>query len=207
MCWPGCILAAISKAQSFARRTLTMALEFTIINLEEAKYECLYGRGCDGHCCREGRPLVYADEIERIDRNLEQFLPEMRPEARARVQQRGYLTNRRRLGERVMRNADGWCVFFNDGCVLHRVGEAEGDKFRYKPAVCSLFPIQRDEHDRWYVRQKGFKRERWDLACLDPASTDVPAAESLKEEIALARRFAEEPERPAANGITAINAP
>lgn len=169
-----------------------MAFEFTIINLQQARYECRYGRGCDGHCCREGRPLVYADEIERINANLEKFLPQMRPEARTRVEQRGYLTARRRLGERVMRNARGWCVFFNNGCVLHRVGEAEGDKFRYKPAVCALFPIQRDEHDRWYVRQKSFKREKWDLVCLDPASTNVPAAESLQEEIALARRFAEE---------------
>jgi hypothetical protein len=72
------------------------------------------------------------------------------------------------------------------------VGASEGDKFRYKPAVCSLFPIQMDQHDRWYVRQKGFNREKWDLFCLDPASSCVPAAESLRDEIALARRFTEE---------------
>jgi hypothetical protein len=166
--------------------------ELEIVNLQEAKYECRYGKGCNGHCCREGRPLVYAEEIERLDANLDKFLPLMRKEARERLWQRGYLTQRRRLGERVMRNAQGWCIFFNDGCILHRIGETEGDKFRYKPAVCSLFPIQLDEHDRWYVRQKGYKREQWDLECLAPEWSNVPAAQSLREEIALARRFTDE---------------
>lgn len=169
-----------------------MTSELPILNIKQAKYECIYGRGCDGICCREGRPLVYSEEIERIDANLEKFLAEMRPDAVERVRKKGYATNRRRLGQRVVRNSQGWCVFFNNGCVLHRVGLAEGDKYRYKPAVCSLFPIQMDEHDRWYVRQKGYKKEKWDLFCLDPASTTVPASESLKDEIALAQRFSNE---------------
>ena len=38
----------------------------------------------------------------------------------------------------MMRVVDGWCVFFNQGCVLHKLGASEGDKFRYKPAPCSL---------------------------------------------------------------------
>lgn len=84
------------------------------------------------------------------------------------------------------------CVFFNQGCVLQKIGATEGDKFRYKPAVCALFPLERDAHDRWYVRQKGFKREQWDLFCLDPDASSVAAAASLQEEIALARRFTEE---------------
>jgi hypothetical protein len=120
---------------------------------------------------------------------LHKVLPLLRPEARARIQSRGYLTRRRRLGQRTARHTHGWCVFFNEGCVLHNLGAAEGDKFRYKPAVCALFPIQQDEHDYWYVRQLGYKREKWDLFCLDPASTTVPAVESLQEEIALALRF------------------
>src|SRR4029079_1113936 len=109
----------------------------------------------DGVCCREGRPLVYADEIERISKNLPKFLPHMRPRAATIAARRGFLSGRRRLGQELMRVTDHWCIFFNQGCVLHRVGAEEGDKYRYKPAVCSLFPIQQDEHDRWYVRQKG----------------------------------------------------
>jgi hypothetical protein len=69
---------------------------------------------------------------------------------------------------------------------------AEGDQFRYKPRICALFPLNGDKQDRWYVRQKGFKKEKWDLFCLDPSASSVPASASLQEEIALARRFTEE---------------
>ena len=169
-----------------------MAVSLPILNLAEARYECTYGRGCDGVCCREAKPLIYPEEIEKIDANLHKFLPLLRSEARLFIKKHGYLTRRRRLGQRMARHTSGWCVFFNQGCVLHKVGAAEGDKFRYKPAVCALFPIQQDEHDRWYIRQKGYKSEKWDLFCLDPASTAVPASESLGEEIALARRFESE---------------
>jgi hypothetical protein len=63
---------------------------------------------------------------------------------------------------------------------------------KYKPIVCSLFPIQMDEKDRWYVRQKGFKNERWELFCLNPTNSNVPAAELLRFEIALAKRVDDE---------------
>jgi hypothetical protein len=169
-----------------------MQHELPVVNLHTATYECTFGRGCDGVCCREGRPLVYADEIARIAENLPKFLPLMRPDASRMAARRGFLSGRRRLGEELMRVTGGWCIFFNQGCVLHQVGAAEGDKFRYKPAVCALFPIQQDDHDRWYVRQKGFKGERWDLFCLDPNNSPKPAAESLQEELALAKRFDDE---------------
>ena len=160
-----------------------------VVNIGEARFECTYGRGCDGICCREGRPLIYQEEIERLDRNLSRIVPLLRPEAQETLRRRGYATRRRRLGERVARNAGGWCVFFNAGCVLHRLGAGEGDPFRYKPAVCALFPIQRDGAGRWYVRQKGYEGETWDLFCLDPTLSRRSAAESLVEEMALARRF------------------
>ena len=98
------------------------------------------------------------------------------------VEKSGFLVPlRRRLKQRMMRVSSGWCVFFNRGCVLHQVGESEGDKYRYKPSLCALFPIQQDKHDRWYIRQKGFKREKWELFCLDPANATTPAAESLRK--------------------------
>lgn len=170
-----------------------MTTDLPIVNLDDARFECTFGRGCDGLCCREGRPPVYPGEIERLAENLPRFLPLLRPEARAVVERRGFLVpRRRRLGQRIMRVAGGWCVFFHRGCVLHRAGADEGDKFRYKPSLCALFPIQQDRDDRWYIRQKGFLREGWDLFCLDPRNSTVPAGESLREEIALARRFDEE---------------
>jgi hypothetical protein len=163
-----------------------------ILNLATAKYECTYGRGCDGVCCREGRPIVYAEEIERIDANLSRIMPLLRKEAQAVVRRKRYTSERRRLGHQVVRNVEGWCVFFNEGCVLHKLGDSEGDRFRYKPAVCSLFPIQSDDDGNWYVRQHGYKDEAWDLFCLNPQNSTVPAGKSLREELSLAQRFEDE---------------
>lgn len=136
---------------------------------------------------------MYADEIERIAGNLDRFLPLMRRQARVMAERHGFLVPvRRRIGQRIMRVHQGWCIFFNQGCVLHRVGADEGDPYRYKPSLCSLFPLQQDSDDQWYVRQKGYKQESWDLFCLDPATSTVPASTSLKAEIALAKKFDDE---------------
>jgi hypothetical protein len=169
-----------------------MAASLPVINLAEAKFECIYGRGCEGLCCRNGRPGVYPEEVERLDANLAKFLPHLRPEARALVAEQGYLSRRRKGGLPMLRVVDSWCVFFNQGCVLHKVGAAEGDKYRYKPAPCALFPLARDEQDRWYVRQHGYNGEDWDVFCLDPQASPVSAAESLREEVLLAQRYTEE---------------
>src|SRR5262245_31742587 len=120
-----------------------------VINLSQARYECIFGRGCEGICCRNGRPPIYPEEVERIDANLDKFIPEMRPDAAAVLQKNGYLSQRRKTGLPMLRVTGGWCIFFNQGCVLHKVGAAEGDKYRYKPAACALFPLSRDEQDRW----------------------------------------------------------
>jgi hypothetical protein len=178
------------------QRAIDQGGQVPIVNLDEARFECTFGRGCNGICCSQGRPLVYPEEVEAIGANLNKFLPLVRPKARKAIETRGYLSGRRRLGHPVMRVIDGWCVFFHEGCVLHKVGAAEGDKFRYKPAVCGLFPIQQNEDDQWYVRQRGFHKEKWDLFCLDPQNSPVPAAESLREEIALATRYAREASEP-----------
>jgi hypothetical protein len=171
---------------------MSISVSLPILNLAEARYECTFGRGCDGVCCREGKPPMYPEEVARIDAHLPRILPRLRDEARAVVGRKGYLTRRLRMGLPTLRNAGGWCVFFNEGCVLHKIGAEEGDAFRYKPSICALFPIQADEKGNWYVRQKGYKRERWDLFCLDPQNSAMPAAESLREELALAQRFEDE---------------
>jgi hypothetical protein len=170
----------------------TPDLPFPIVNLEQAKFECIFGKGCDGICCRNGRPPIYRDEAERIDANLTKFFPAMRPEARASAERGGYLSRRHKAGQPMMRVSAGWCIFFNHGCVLHKIGAAEGDKYRYKPAVCALFPITKDRHDHWKVRQKGYDGEIWDLACLDPEASATAAATSLHDEIVLAQRLSGE---------------
>jgi Fe-S-cluster containining protein len=160
-----------------------------VVNLSEARYECIFGRGCEGICCKNGRPGVTPEEIERLQANLEKFLPHLRSEARALLEAEGYLSRRQKDGLPMVRVVGGWCIFFNQGCVLHRVGAEEGDKYRYKPSQCALFPLARADDGRWYVRQWGVEGEVWDLFCLDPQASPVPAAESLKEEIELAERF------------------
>jgi Protein of unknown function (DUF3109) len=169
-----------------------MALSLPVLNLSEAKFECIYGRGCDGICCQKGRPSVYPEEVERLDANMQKFLPELRPEARKLIEKEGYLSRRHKDGLPMLRVIGGWCVFFHQGCVLHKVGAMEGDKYRYKPAPCSLFPLAKNDKGQWYVRQKGVEGEIWDLFCLDPATSPLPAAKSLPEEVELAKRFTNE---------------
>jgi Fe-S-cluster containining protein len=166
-----------------------------IVNLNQATYECIYGNGCDGVCCQNGRPSVDADERERINANLDKFLPQLRPEARAVVEQEGFLSGRLKRGEPMLRVVDGWCVFFNRGCVLHRVGAEEGDKYRYKPILCALFPLSVDEKGQWYVRQHDYKGEVWDLFCLAPDASPRLAGETLQEEIAIAEEVQAGPPR------------
>jgi hypothetical protein len=177
-----------------------MAGSLPVLNLSEAKFECIYGRGCEGICCQNGRPGVYPEESSRIDDNLEKFMPHLRPEARALVEREGYLSRRTKGGLPMLRVIDGWCVFFHQGCVLHKVGAEEGDKYRYKPAPCALFPLARDEQDRWYVRQWGYKSEEWDVFCLNPAASPQPASESLRDEVELARAFTEQEQSEPAGG-------
>ena len=71
-----------------------MGNELPIINLETARFECTFDRGCDGVCCRHGRPPVDEGEVERLGAHLERILPRLRPEARASVRRNGFLTLR-----------------------------------------------------------------------------------------------------------------
>jgi hypothetical protein len=179
-----------------------MATSLPVINLAEATYECIFGRGCDGICCQNGRPPIYPEEDEIIGKNLRKFLPHLRPAARDLVEKSGFLSNRKRRGGlRMLRVVSGWCVFFNQGCVLHKVGATEGNHQRYKPAACALFPLQKNAKDQWYVRQWGVENEPWDLFCLNPKESTRPAAESLAGEIALAARFQREAVRAAKQAV------
>lgn len=161
-----------------------------VVNLEQVTFECIYGRGCEGVCCQNGRPPVSPAEQARIDAHLAKFLPHVSEKAKKAIEKEGYLSRRLKSGKPMLRVIDGWCIFFHQGCVLHKVGVQDGDKFAYKPAPCSLFPLERDDDGGWYVRQHGYKGEQWDLFCLAPDFSQVPASESLHEELRFARRRA-----------------
>ncbi|MBY0513477.1 MAG: DUF3109 family protein [Gemmataceae bacterium] len=162
-------------------------LPVVVANAGTATFECTFGRGCEGVCCRNGRPSVDPAEQARIAAVLPRALPLLRPEARRLVEASGLISNRTKLGNPMVRVADGWCVLFNRGCVLHAIGAEDGDPLQYKPTQCALFPLEPDGGGSWYVRQWGYQGERWnELFCLNPANTTVPAVESLAGELALA---------------------
>jgi Fe-S-cluster containining protein len=161
----------------------------TVENLESTTFECTYGRGCPGLCCTNARPPVEPDEAARIERVLPRVLPELRAEALKLVASVGFVSRRRKMGRPMLRVVKGWCIFFNRGCVLQRLGIEEGDPGRYKPAQCSLFPLERADKGTWYLRQWGHRGEEWMLPCLNPRASTQPAAEGLAAEIALAERL------------------
>jgi hypothetical protein len=125
--------------------------------------------------------------LERINARLPDLLPLFSPRARAVVEKQGVVTRRIRHGLPLAPVVDGWCVFFNQGCILHKLGAAEGDTLKYKPLQCSLFPLLWDDNGQWYVRQRGYQAENWnDLSCLDPRLSSKKAVDSLRGELGLA---------------------
>jgi hypothetical protein len=164
-----------------ARRRLS------VLNGDAARFECVYPT-CGGACCKESRPPVDPGEAARIEAHLAKFVPLMRDRARRLVETKGFRTKRSKEGRPMLAIVDRYCVFYNEGCVLHKVGASEGDKNRYKPGTCITFPMDATDDGRWYVRQWGTEGEAWDLACLDPKASDKVAEASLSEEIAFIER-------------------
>ena len=162
---------------------------FPILNSAEARFECTYGRGCAGLCCRNGRPAVTETDRAWIEKALKRVLPRMREVARKVVEREGYLSRRKKAGKPMIRVAEEWCVFFNRGCTLHAVGAEQGTPWRFKPSTCILFPLDRTKDGQWYVRQRGFRGEQWDLPCLDPEASGVRAVDSLRTELRYARQL------------------
>lgn len=160
-----------------------MSVALPVVNLAEAKFECIFGRGCDGLCCKNGRPSLDRSEQARIQKVLKRVLPLVRPEARELIEEQGFMSKRIKIGMPMMRVVGGWCVFFNKGCTLHQLGAADGDSYQYKPSQCALFPIEQDVDYSWFIRQWGYKQEDWDLFCLNPKATNKPAAETLSAEL------------------------
>src|SRR5438309_1958092 len=103
-----------------------MSHPLTVLNFTDARFECTFGRGCEGDCCHNGRPAVQPDEAARINSRLPEILPLLRPAARDVIERGGYLSNRRKQGAFSARVVAGWCVFFHKGCTLHAIGAAEG---------------------------------------------------------------------------------
>lgn len=161
-------------------------------NLKTARFDCVHP-SCGGICCMNGRPALERREEETIRENLGRFLPHLRPAAQRAIARSGFLSDSQKEGLPTLKVSGGWCVFFHDGCVLHQVGAAEGDRFRYKPWRCALFPLSRDRKSgKWFVRQRGERGEAWDLFCLNPAETPKTADATLTAEVSHLQKLARE---------------
>jgi Fe-S-cluster containining protein len=163
------------------------SLPLAVTNAETATFDCSFGRGCEGICCKNGRPSVSEEEQAVIASVLPRVLPLLREDARKVIEADGFISARMKVGQPMVRVATGWCVFFNKGCVLHTVGAEDGESYQYKPTQCALFPLEKGENE-WYVRQWGFDGEDWDLFCLNPANSKKKAVDSLAPEMALAAK-------------------
>ena len=172
----------MKKKKEPKQATTTKEPRVAIDNLDRATFKCVFPV-CGGICCKNGRPPVTTQEQKRIRTNLEKFLPHLRENARKIAKRGGWLTKRVKEGHRALAVVDGWCVFHNEGCVLHKVGATEGEKFRYKPWHCVAFPLTKEKSGAWHVRQWGYRGEAWDLFCLNPAEDATPAKKSLGDEI------------------------
>ena len=160
-----------------------------VTNLAEARFECTFGRGCEGICCKNGRPSLDKNEQARIKKVMKRVLPLLRPEARKLIEKEGFISKRIKIGLPMLRVVDSWCVFFNKGCVLHQIGAEDGDSYQYKPSQCALFPIEQDVDYTYFIRQWGHKQEDWDLFCLNPKNSPKKATESLKAELEYLAKF------------------
>ena len=163
-----------------------------IVNLDEARFECTFGRGCDGVCCKEGRPLVYPDEVGRIAEALEKLQVEAPPRGPGGRGEEGVPQRPASPGPPRPAQRRRLVPVLPRGMPPAPTRAGGRGQVPVQAGRLLLFPIQQDEHDRWYIRQRGFHRETWDLFCLDPRIHPRPAAETLVEEIALAKRFDDE---------------
>ncbi|MBK7875729.1 MAG: DUF3109 family protein [Planctomycetes bacterium] len=163
-------------------------VQLPIAGLDTARFDCVFPT-CGGVCCKNGRPPVEEAENARIEANLAKILPHLLPKARAVVETKGFRTERKKEGLRALAVVDGWCVFHNEGCVLHKVGASEGDRWKYKPWRCIAFPLERSKSGVWHVRQWKVKGEAWDLFCLNPKESPKKASKTLAAEMAFVREL------------------
>jgi hypothetical protein len=168
-----------------------------VTNLAASRFECVYPT-CGGLCCMNGRPAVEPDEEARIRANVDKFVEHLKPEIRATIAVHGFLNHEvKTAGRPTIHVAKGWCVFFQDGCVLQKVGAAEGDAHKYKPWRCSLFPLrQHPKSGEWFVRQHGLHGETWDLFCLNPKESPKSGEQTLQAEVAHLKRLVAEGRAP-----------
>ena len=175
----------------------------TVVSLDILEKEfCCDLESCHGCCCIEGdagAPLT-AEENEKLQELLPMLLPEMTPEARKAVEERG-ISYRDPEGELVTQIVDGKdCVFSRVDrlgwcyCLIEKAFHAGKTDFR-KPVSCHLYPIRVKEFEARgnAPAMSALEYNRWDIchcARVLGKKRHVKLYEYLREP--LIRRFGEE---------------
>ena len=167
---------------TMTKKSEKKSLPLVVTNAATANFKCVFPT-CGGTCCRQSRPPVEPGEAKMIAKILPRVIDQLRPGARKAVEKRGFLTKRIKNKRQMLSIHDEYCVFYNQGCVLYRLGALEGDTTKYKPWVCTAFPLDTDAKGNWEVRQWGNKGEAWDLFCLNPKEQTKKAVKTLGLEL------------------------
>ncbi len=65
---------------------MAIKVPIPLLNEQQATFECIYGRGCDGICCQNGRPGLTPAEASAIEEHMAKFAPHLRPTARRLIE-------------------------------------------------------------------------------------------------------------------------
>ena len=152
---------------------------------------------CKGACCIEGEsgaPLE-ADELLRIDENIDAVLPFMRPEGILAMAEKGpYVVDYDGEFVTSLVGDHGECVFVNfdqNGvakCALEQAYNAGATNWK-KPISCHLYPVRLANLPE-YVAVNYHRWQVCEPACVCGKALKVPVYRFLKEP--LIRRFGQE---------------
>ena len=166
-------------------------IQNTLVSLDVLEKEfCCDLDTCHGCCCIEGDAgcPISEEEVEQLQEELPQLLPQMTKEAREVVKKQG-LSYLDPSGERVLSIVNGKdCVFARTDhngwcyCLIEKMGMT-------KPISCALYPIRLTKVGEY----TGVEYHRWDIchcARILGKKKHIPLYQFLKAP--LIRRFGQE---------------
>ncbi len=175
-----------------------------------SRWTCTFGGGCPGilggddgpalGCCVDGAALEGQEEAERIQEVADALTPDL-----WQFHGQGGPVYQDEFGDWRTRVVEGGCVFANRagfpggvGCALHLAAVARGeDPMSYKPEVCSMVPLRREDMTdtsghvtsmirEWRLRDWGELRESMSWWCIDSQEAycgRVPVYKAMEREL------------------------
>lgn len=161
----------------------------------ERKFVCDLN-ACKGACCVHGdagAPLKM-EEVDKLEDDLDEILPYMRPEGVAAVEKEGvfYMDQDNEPVTTLVNGGECAFVYFDEKgitkCAIEKA-HAEGKTSFKKPISCHLYPIRVKKFNEF----QALNYDQWDIcapACACGEELNVPVFRFLKEPII--RAFGEE---------------